>query len=116
LSTENDYRAAVETINHIRWQDEQDTVKLRTLADSVVRGGTKLIDHTSKIAEDIFEKNNFDITTGRLINPMEIAAEPIEGSSIPHSEVVGVNGGTTWRNSRTPYRSALIWSVAMALQ
>ncbi|MDA8333787.1 MAG: hypothetical protein M0Z41_02170, partial [Peptococcaceae bacterium] len=52
LSTKNDYRTTVETINHRRWQDEeQDTVKLRTLADSVVRNGTELIDHISKMTE-----------------------------------------------------------------
>jgi len=90
LSTENDYRAAVETINHIRWQGEQDTVKLRTLADSVVRGGTELIDHISKMTEDILEKNNFDTTTGRPINPVEIATKPIEDKLIPRSEVARV--------------------------
>ena len=57
LSTKNDYRTTVETINHIRWRDEeQDTVKLPTLADSVVRNGTELIDHISKMTEDIIEK------------------------------------------------------------
>ena len=91
LSTKNDYRTTVETINHIRWQDEeQDTVKLRTLADSVVRNGTELIDHISKITEDILEKNNFDTATGRPINPIEIGSEPPENKSIPRSEVARV--------------------------
>jgi hypothetical protein len=90
LATDNDYRATVETINHIRWQDEQDTVKLRTLADSVVRDGTAAIDHMSIKAEEILKKNDFDINTGKPSHSTEIANEPLESKSISPDEVAKV--------------------------
>ncbi len=58
------YRACEEILNRIRWQDEENTVKHRTLSEAVEREGNKIIDCIDKKATKILEENNFDAVTG----------------------------------------------------
>ena len=50
------YRACEEILNRIRWQNEERTIKHRTLSESVEREGNKIIDFIDEKAENILFK------------------------------------------------------------
>lgn len=65
LVTYMSYRKSVEIMNLLRWQDADDLIKSRTLADAVVREGAKVIDYMNAKAEQILIEHNFDEKSGK---------------------------------------------------
>lgn len=59
------YRKSEEVINHLRWQDGDDKVKFRTLADAVVNEGAKIMDYLEAKAEQILIQHHFDKKSGK---------------------------------------------------
>jgi len=57
------YRTCDEILNRIRWQDDENKIKLRTLSDAVEREGNKIIDYIDLKAEQILRENSFDTKT-----------------------------------------------------
>jgi hypothetical protein len=81
------YRQVEEFLNKQRWQDDEDTVKSRTLADAVVREGTEIIDHIDAQARLILTQNHFDPDSGQPDTDHALAVERPEIPSIPAAEV-----------------------------
>lgn len=51
-------------MNLLRWQDDEDTIKLRTFTDAVEREGNKIIDYIELKAEGLLKENKFDTKSG----------------------------------------------------
>ena len=65
LVTYMSYRKSVEIMNRLRWQDADDLIKSRTLADAVVREGAKIMDYMEVKAEQILIQHHFDEKSGK---------------------------------------------------
>ena len=65
LVTYMSYRKSVEIMNHLRWQDADDSIKSRTLADAVVREGAKIMDYMEAKTEQILIQHQFDEKSGK---------------------------------------------------
>ncbi len=65
LACNMSYRKSVEIMNHLRWQDDDDLLKSRTLADAVVREGAKIMDYMKAKAEQILLQHQFDEKSGK---------------------------------------------------
>ena len=59
------YRKSEEIINRLMWQDDEDKIKSRTLADAVVREGAQIIDYLDAKTQQILEQNHFDCENGK---------------------------------------------------
>ncbi|MHB1652670.1 MAG: hypothetical protein ACYCVD_09375 [Desulfitobacteriaceae bacterium] len=59
------YRKSVEIMNRLRWQDDDDLIKSRTLADAVVREGAKIMDYMEAKTEQILIQHQFDEKSGK---------------------------------------------------
>jgi len=81
LATHVPYRQAEEIINHLRWQDDEDKVRSRTLAGAVVREGAAIINYINGRAQQILTQNHFDPQTGEPKADHPLAN--IERSEIP---------------------------------
>jgi len=64
LCTKLSYRDAVQTLNLFLHRKEEDSVKLRTLADSMERVGEKIEDQLAEATDKILEMHGFDSETG----------------------------------------------------
>ena len=82
LVTFMSYRKTEEVMNHLRWQDDDDLIKSRTLADAVVREGAKITDYLEAKAKQILIQHQFDEKSGK---PKELHAleTVVEYSKIP---------------------------------
>lgn len=82
LVTFMSYRKTEEVMNHLRWQDDDDLIKSRTLADAVVREGAKITDYFEAKAKQILIQHQFDEKSGK---PKELHAleTVVEYSKIP---------------------------------
>lgn len=49
----------------IRWQDDEEKIKSRTLADAVVRECAEIIDYLDAKAQQILIQNHFDVKSGK---------------------------------------------------
>jgi len=76
------YRVTEEILNQIRWQDDEDMIKHRTLSDTVEREGNEIIDYIKQTADDLLKENNFDIKTGVPID-MENIEESFSDPKTP---------------------------------
>ena len=65
LVTFMSYRKTVEVMNRLRWQDDNDLIKSRTLADAVVREGAEIIDYMEAKAKQILTQHQFDEKSGK---------------------------------------------------
>ena len=65
LVTYMSYRKSVEIMNRLRWQDADDLIKSRTLADAVVREGAKVIDYREVKSKQILARHHFDEKSGK---------------------------------------------------
>ncbi|MFZ3130496.1 MAG: hypothetical protein WA125_05180, partial [Desulfosporosinus sp.] len=65
LVTFMSYRKTVEVMNHLRWQDDDDLIKSRTLADAVVREGAKITDYMEAKAKKVLIQHQFDEKSGK---------------------------------------------------
>lgn len=59
------YRKSEEVMNRLRWQDDEEKINSRTIADAVVREGAKIIDYLDAKAQQIFIQNHFDVKSGK---------------------------------------------------
>ena len=64
LATHVSYHQAEEIINHLRWQDDEDKIRSRTLAGAVIREGAEIINYINKRAQQVLTQNRFDPQTG----------------------------------------------------
>ena len=55
-------------LNRVRWQDDEDSVKLRTHSDYVEREGKSIIDFIEKKADKVLTENGFDTVSGKPID------------------------------------------------
>ena len=62
------YRKAEEIGNRLRWQDNEEKIKYRTIGDAVSREGAEIIDYIAAKAKQILIQNHFDVKSG---NPDE---------------------------------------------
>lgn len=77
------YRKSAEIMNHLRWQDEENLIKSRTLADAVVREGAKIMDYREAKAEQILIQHGFNEKSSY---PNEVyALELVERRSETHA-------------------------------
>ena len=63
------YRKACDMLNRIRWQDDDEQIKLRTLSDYVERAGNNIIDAINVKAAEILAENEFDSASGKPADP-----------------------------------------------
>lgn len=61
-------RTCVEVLNHLRWQDDENFIKLRTLSDAVKKEGNKIIKHIKTISKKVLIESDYDTKTGRPID------------------------------------------------
>lgn len=64
LAKDMSYRLCTLYLNRLRWQDAQNGIKTRTLADAVVREGEMLIAYIDTKAQAILVQNQFDPRLG----------------------------------------------------
>ncbi|MBE3102509.1 MAG: hypothetical protein IMZ47_09625, partial [Firmicutes bacterium] len=62
------YRKAEEIGNRLRWQDNEEKIKYRTIGDAVSREGADIIDYIDAKAKQILVQSHFDVKSG---NPDE---------------------------------------------
>jgi hypothetical protein len=84
------YRECTDILNRIRWQDDDNKIKLRTLSDAVEREGNRIIDYIDFKAKKLLNDNKFDIEKGIPINKDDID-ESIVNPKIPMIEEKKVN-------------------------
>ena len=65
LVTHVPYRQAEAILNRLRWQDEEDKIRSRTLAAAVVREGAAIIDYMEAKKQHILTQNHIDPDTGQ---------------------------------------------------
>jgi len=58
------FRKTEEILNHIRWQDDKEIIKYRTIGDAITREGAEIIDYIDAKAKKILVQNNFDVKSG----------------------------------------------------
>ncbi len=58
------YRKTEEILNRIRWQDDEEIIKHRTIGDAVAREGAEIIDYIDAKAKQILVQNHFDVKSG----------------------------------------------------
>jgi hypothetical protein len=69
LTSKLSYREAEKELNEQRWQDDDQQIKFRTLADVVERGGREISNYIDDKANEILTRHGFDPEAGR---PAEI--------------------------------------------
>ncbi|MFZ3130091.1 MAG: hypothetical protein WA125_03065, partial [Desulfosporosinus sp.] len=89
LVTFMSYRKTVEVMNHLRWQDDVDLIKSRTLADAVVREGAKITDYMEAKAKKVLIQHQFDEKSGKPkeLHVLETAVECSKIPTFPADEV-----------------------------
>jgi hypothetical protein len=97
LATQAPYRRVEEIINRLRWQDDEDRVRSRTLAEAVVREGAAIIGYIEAKKQAILKANHFDPETGQPGEDYFLAAERPEIPSLPAAligeAIAGYNAG-----------------------
>ena len=58
------YRKSEEILNRIRWQDDEEIIKYRTIGDAVAREGAEIIDYIDTKARQILVQNHFNVNSG----------------------------------------------------
>jgi len=83
------YRKTCDMLNRIRWQDDEDLIKLRTLSDYIEREGSNIIDTIHENAVEILSDNGFDEASGKPIDEESISNSMVcpEYTAIPIDEV-----------------------------
>lgn len=83
------YRKVEEVMNHLRWQDDEDKIKHRTLADAVVREGAEIINYLDVKGQEILIQNHFDVKSGKpdKSSPIKRTVEYPEILMIPSDQV-----------------------------
>ena len=76
------YRICDEILNRLRWQDNENKIKLRTLTDAVEREGNKIIGYIDLKTEQILKENKFDAKTGMPLD-INTIEKPIFSPVIP---------------------------------
>jgi hypothetical protein len=87
LASQVPYRQAEEFMNRLRWQDDEDKVRSRTLADAVVREGADIIDYIDAKKQHILTRNHFDPDTGQPGANHPLAMERTEIPSLPADKI-----------------------------
>ncbi len=90
LATHVPYRQAKEIKLHLRWQDDEDKVRSRTLAGAVVREGATIINYINGRAQQILTQNHFDPQTGE-----PEADHPL--ANIERSEIPSISAAKVWK-------------------
>jgi hypothetical protein len=82
LVTNMSYRKTEEVMNRLRWQDDDDLIKSRTLADAVVREGARITDYMEAKAKQILIRHQFDEKSGKP-KELHVLETDVECSKIP---------------------------------
>ena len=59
------YRKSEEIMNRLRWQDDEEIIKYRTIGDAVSKEGEEIIDYIDAKAKHILAQNHFDLKSGK---------------------------------------------------
>jgi len=72
LANNLSFRKSEEILNRLRWQDDGNRIKFRTLADVVERNGREIINHIDEKAMNLLEQHQFDPKTGQPIESQTV--------------------------------------------
>ena len=59
------YRKSEEIMNRLRWQDDEEKIKYRTIGDAVSREGAEIFDYIDAKAKQILTQNHFNVKNGK---------------------------------------------------
>lgn len=89
LASQVPYRQAGGIMNRLWWQDDEDSVKSRTLAEAVAREGKAVTGYLEAKRREILTQNHFDPETGQPEDGHPLTGEHPEVPSLPAALIDG---------------------------